>query len=84
MATTYLAPISGPDLDPAAVARFMTRFDGRVLRPDSLTYDETRRLWNGMIDRRPALIARPEHVEDVRRAVRFAREHELPLSIKGG
>jgi FAD/FMN-containing dehydrogenase len=47
-------------------------------------YDDARRVFNAMIDRYPALIARVQDAEDVRRTVHFAREHALPLSVKGG
>jgi FAD/FMN-containing dehydrogenase len=47
-------------------------------------YDSARRVWNGMIDRRPLLIAQPESAREVSAAIGFAREHDLPLSVKGG
>ena len=47
-------------------------------------YDGARRVWNGMIDRRPLLIVQPECAREVAAAVAFAREHDLPLSVKGG
>ena len=47
-------------------------------------YDEARRIWNGAIDRYPALIARCAGADDVVRAVQFAREQEQPISVRGG
>ena len=47
-------------------------------------YDGARRVWNGMIDRRPLLIVHPETALEVAAAIAFAREHDLPLSVKGG
>ena len=47
-------------------------------------YEEARRVWNGAIDRRPALIARCAGADDVLEAVRFARERDLPVSVRGG
>ncbi len=47
-------------------------------------YDEVRRTWNGAIDRRPALIARCAGTDDIVEAVRFAREHDLLVSVRGG
>jgi FAD/FMN-containing dehydrogenase len=57
---------------------------GELLLPGNLHYDEARSIWNSMIDRHPALIARCLGVEDVVRCVNFSREQGLPLSIKGG
>jgi len=57
------------------VAELESRLHGEVLQPDSAGYDKARTLWNGMIDRRPALIARCVSTEDVVAAVNFAREH---------
>ena len=61
-----------------------TRFRGALLQPGEVGYDEARRVWNGAIDRRPALIARCAGADDVVEAVRFAGEHELPVSVRGG
>jgi FAD/FMN-containing dehydrogenase len=71
-------------LGEATIRAFRTGFRGAVLSPDDSAYEEARRVFNAMIDRRPALIARPADAEDVRRAVLFARERDLPLSVKGG
>ena len=59
-------------------------FEGRLIRPYDSDYDEARSLYNGMIDRRPALIARCANADDVARAIAFARAHEAPLAIRGG
>jgi FAD/FMN-containing dehydrogenase len=61
-----------------------TRFRGTLLRPGEEGYEEARRVWNGAIDRRPALIARCAGADDVLEAVRFAREHDLAVSVRGG
>jgi FAD/FMN-containing dehydrogenase len=60
------------------------RFRGALLRPGEEGYEEARRVWNGAIDRRPALIARCAGADDVVEAIRYARERELPVSVKGG
>jgi FAD/FMN-containing dehydrogenase len=60
------------------------RFRGALLRPGEEGYDEARRVWNGAIDRRPALIARCAGADDVAAAVRFAREQDLMVSVRGG
>jgi FAD/FMN-containing dehydrogenase len=61
-----------------------SRFRGALLRPGEEGYDEARRVWNGAIDRRPALIARCAGADDVAVAVRFARAHDLLVSVRGG
>src|SRR5687767_15667312 len=71
-------------IDAQEVERLRTRFRGALLRPDEEGYDEARRVWNGAIDRRPALIARCAGADDVVQAVRFAREHDLLISVRGG
>ncbi len=65
-------------------AAFAARFRGDLLRPADPGYDAARRIWNGMIDRRPALIARCVSPADVIAAVDFARDRDLLLSVKGG
>jgi FAD/FMN-containing dehydrogenase len=67
-----------------AVEAFQARLRGPLLRPGQAGYDEARAIHNAMIDRRPALIARCAGMADVMAAVRFAREHELLLSVRGG
>ena len=71
-------------LDEAAVQEFGASLRGPVLLAGDGGYDEARRLFNGMIDHRPALIARCMGPADVMAAVRFAREHDLRISMKGG
>jgi FAD/FMN-containing dehydrogenase len=57
---------------------------GEVLVPGDQAYEEARRVHNGLIDRRPALVARCRGTADVQSAVRFAREHKLEIAIRGG
>jgi FAD/FMN-containing dehydrogenase len=66
------------------VASLRTRFRGALLRPAEEGYEEARRIWNGAIDRRPALIARCVGSDDVVEAVRFARDHGLVVSVRCG
>ena len=60
------------------------RLRGQLLTPELDGYEEARQVWNGMIDRRPALIARCAGTADVKASVEFAREYELLVSVKGG
>jgi len=71
-------------LDSAAIQRLTATFQGTVVTPADPDYEAARRVWNVMIDRRPALIVRPRHTADVQAAVRFTRDHGLPLAIRGG
>jgi FAD/FMN-containing dehydrogenase len=71
-------------LEEAEVKEFQTRLRGKLLGPGDDGYDDARKVWNGMIDRRPALIARCTGAADVIAAVTFAREQELLVSIRGG
>src|SRR4029079_19825921 len=78
------APPVEAGVDTEALDAFVAGIRGRVLRPGEPGYDEARAIWNGLIDRRPELIVQPTGAADVVDAVNFAREHRLPLSIKGG
>lgn len=73
-----------PELSDRAVQDLRSRFNGALLRPSDEGYDVARRVWNGAIDKRPAIIARCTGVADVQAAVRFGREHDLPVSVRGG
>ena len=59
-------------------------FRGRLISADHAEYDIARVVWNGAIDRRPRLIARCIGTADVVAAVRFARDHDLEIAIRGG
>jgi FAD/FMN-containing dehydrogenase len=71
-------------LDKATLQNFAASLRGKLIRPNDAEYDDARAVWNGMIDRRPALIARCTCVEDVVAAVRLAREQGLLVSVRGG
>ena len=68
----------------AALARFQSELRGEVITPEHADYQAARMVWNGMIDRRPLLIARPSDASEVATTVRLAREHHLELAIRGG
>jgi FAD/FMN-containing dehydrogenase len=80
--TTTLGMETG--LEKAVVEAFQGNLRGALLRPGAAGYDDARSIHNGMIDHRPALIARCAGVADVLTGIRFAREHELLLSVRGG
>jgi FAD/FMN-containing dehydrogenase len=60
------------------------RFSGEITTRDDASYDDARRVWNGMIDKRPAAVARPANVEDVSAAVVFARDNDMLLAVRCG
>jgi FAD/FMN-containing dehydrogenase len=66
------------------VEQLKAGFQGKVLVPGDAAYDGARAIWNGMIDKRPAVIARCATTADVVRAVRFAKDNGLLLAIRGG
>src|SRR5438132_610355 len=67
-----------------AITEFRGQFRGTVLEPEEAAYEEARRVYNGMIDRRPRLIAKCADVADVMAAVRMAKSSALRVSIRGG
>jgi FAD/FMN-containing dehydrogenase len=70
--------------DASALAALRESFHGEVVVPGDSGYDAARAVWNGVIDRRPALVVRPSDVSDVTAAVRFARERGLLVAVRGG
>ncbi|MEU4095290.1 FAD-binding oxidoreductase [Streptomyces sp. NPDC026673] len=71
-------------LDGAALDALRSGFAGEVVVPGDPSYDETRTLFNAMIDRRPSLIALCETVDDVAAAIRFGRDRGLEIAVRGG
>jgi FAD/FMN-containing dehydrogenase len=69
---------------PAAVDELATGFGGVIVQPGDAAYDEARMVWNGMFDRRPAVIARCSSAADVAAAVNFARENGMTVAVRGG
>jgi hypothetical protein len=72
------------ELTQDAIDNLKTRIKGPVILPGDNGYEESRSVWNGMIDRRPALIAKCLGVSDVIESVKYARENNLLISMKGG
>lgn len=71
-------------INQSALQAFAEEFQGQLILPGDTDYDQARKVWNGMIDRRPALIARCVTVSDVVASVNFAREQGLLISVRGG
>jgi FAD/FMN-containing dehydrogenase len=86
MAALQVTTVSGANtfLKEAAVAAFKQSLRGQLIAPSDASYAAARKVWNGNIDRRPGLIARPAGVADVIQAVNFARDHNLLVSVRGG
>lgn len=72
------------ELERAAIRELGEACTGEILLAGESGYDSARKVWNGMIDRRPALIARCVNARDVQNAVTFARERELLVAVRGG
>jgi FAD/FMN-containing dehydrogenase len=78
------SPTAEATLDAEAVQAFAMCVRRAVLQPGDPGYDDARAIWNGLIDRRPALIVQCTGAADVVDAVNFARDHGLVLSVRGG
>jgi FAD/FMN-containing dehydrogenase len=77
--------VDGPAAPTAAhISGLRRTFGGDVITPDHDTYDDARRVWNAMFDRRPAVLVRPTSVGEVATAIRFGRERELQIAIRSG
>src|SRR5262245_48318383 len=59
-------------------------FRGDIIPPEHDGYDDARRVWNAMFDKRPAVVVRPTSVADVQAAIRFGRERDLEIAVRGG
>src|SRR5262245_41280439 len=86
MTTSCVRRRDGDDraLEDSFVNKFAAGLQGMVLRASDPGYDAARPVWNGMVGKRPALIARWAGTADVIHCVRFAREHDLLVSVRGG
>lgn len=67
-----------------AIEELEAHLTGQLIRPSDAAYEQARQLWNGRIDKYPALIVRCRTAEDVVLAVNFAREHRLTVAVRGG
>src|SRR5919199_45623 len=86
VADLQVTTISGVDtvLKEATVAAFKQSLRGPLIAPGDASYAKARQVWNGNIDRRPGLIARPAGAADVLQAINFARDHDLLVAVRGG
>ena len=75
---------TGIELEKAAVNELADSLSGRLIMSGHPEYDTVRKVWNGMHDKRPALIARCADAGDVQQAVTFARERDLLVAVRGG
>jgi FAD/FMN-containing dehydrogenase len=71
-------------LGESVIEQFASKLRGELLRPSDPAYEQARLVWNGLINKRPALIARCAGVGDVIESVNFAREHDLLVAVRGG
>src|SRR5215472_15239818 len=70
--------------DPCKLEALRTQLSGALILPGHAQFDASRQIWNQCFDRRPSVIVRCTSADDVIAAVRFAREHDLEIAIKGG
>ena len=77
--TDTVAGLRREDLD-----RLRSSFDGEIIIPGDGAYDDARRVWNAVFDRRPAVLVRPSSVTDVATAIRFGRDRDLEIAIRSG
>ena len=75
---------NGKVVKEAAIQEFKAKLRGEVVCPEDGEYEAVRKVWNGMIDKRPGLIVRCTGVADVISSVRFARDQELLVAVRGG
>jgi FAD/FMN-containing dehydrogenase len=79
--------MTGPRADAptrAQLDELRRTFTGEIVTPDAAEYDDARRVWNAMFDRRPAAILRPSNVDDVIAAIRFGRDRDLEIAVRAG
>jgi FAD/FMN-containing dehydrogenase len=79
-----LSPAAWEECIMEAISELIQTFIGPVILPDAPSYDDVRRIHNGMIDRRPAVITRCRGIADIADAVRFAGDHGLEIAVRGG
>jgi FAD/FMN-containing dehydrogenase len=85
VSTVSIAQINGEatKLDSSSLEELKKSLKGELIRPEDSGYDEARSIWNAMIDKRPAFIVRCAGIEDVKKAVIFARDNNLLTAVRG-
>ena len=71
-------------MNSVSVENFQTKFRGEIIQPGDPSYDAARQVYNGMIDKRPQMIARCVDVADVMAALEFGRENNILTAVRGG
>ena len=84
MSNPMLVNNAGAAVDASRLEQLRGGCRGALIQPGDAEYDSARRIWNGSIDKRPGLIVRCSGLADVIAAVRFARENDLLVAIRGG
>ena len=86
MVDLQVTTMTGTDsiLDETAIEKFRASLGGALILPGDEGYDEARQIWNALIDKHPALIARCAGVADVISCVNFARANSLLVAVRGG
>jgi FAD/FMN-containing dehydrogenase len=84
MAKAWTKPRIVAAIDTALIDTLRSNFAGEVIAPGDADYNSARQIWNASIDKYPGLIARCSGAADIVSAVRFARDNDLPVSVRGG
>jgi hypothetical protein len=84
MNTTQLNSIAGKKIEVSKINFFEKELKGNLIRPQNSEYEQARKIWNGMIDKQPALIAQCTSPNDVVTCVDFARENNVRVAVRGG
>src|SRR6201991_4507299 len=77
-------PILVKDLSPSVIEKFTGEFKGEAIFPKDPNYDQVRKVYNAMINKHPGLIVKCRNVDDVVKAVKFAKENDLLVAVRGG
>jgi FAD/FMN-containing dehydrogenase len=75
---------AGAKIDHAHLTRLQQRLHGNIILPEDPIYEDARRVWNGMVDKRPAAVVCCATPDDVAETVSLARSQDLPLAVRGG